>query len=78
MTYDEYKKIINDAVSDYCHRGGSIINVALNTANKEYVYEYDEEMPEDMKLRLTDKAYQAMSRSEDLPSGIRLVRVNFM
>ncbi len=76
MTYDEYKKIISDALAEYCNRGGSILNVALNSTNKEYIYEFDEGLPEDTKLKLVDRAHQAMRRSEDLPKGIRLIRVD--
>ena len=45
--------------------------------NKEYIYEFDDGLPEDTKKKLIDKAHQAMRRSEDLPEGIRLLRVDF-
>ncbi len=77
MTYDEYKQIISEALSEYCVNGGSILNIALNTANKEYIYEFDSGLPEDTKKKLIDRAHQAMGRCEDLPEGIRLLRVDF-
>ncbi len=75
MSYEEYKKIINDAVAEYCNNGGSLLNIALNNPVKEYIYEYDELLSEDAKEKLIDKAHQAMQKGEDLPSGIRLVKV---
>lgn len=77
MTHSEYKKIISDALIDYCNSGGSLLHIALNVANKEYIYEFDESLPEDMKKILIDKAYQAMRRGYDLPKGIHLVKVIF-
>lgn len=77
MTYGEYRDIISSALSKHCTEGGSILNVALNNTNKEYIYEFDKGLPEDTKKILTDRAHQAMSRGEDLPKGIRLVRVDF-
>lgn len=77
MTYPEYKKIISEAVTEYCNKGGSILNIALNNPIKEYIYEFDERLPEDTKKNLIDKAHQAMQQGEDLPPGIRLVKVIF-
>lgn len=77
MTYDEYKKIISDAIADYCNGGGSLLNIALNIANKEYIYTFDSMLPEDGKQKLIDKAHQAMQKGHDLPKGIRLVKVVF-
>lgn len=75
MNYKEYKKIINDAITEYCNNGGSLLNIALNNPVKEYIYDYDEQLSEDAKVNLVDKAHQAMQKGEDLPSGIRLVKV---
>lgn len=77
MTHKEYSEIIDKALSDYCSRGGSLLDIALNLASKEYVYEYDKVLPEDIKSNLSDKAYQAMNKNEDLPEGIRLIQANF-
>lgn len=77
MTYNEYKKIISDAVSEYCNNGGSLLNIALNNPTKEYIYEFDELLPEDTKKHLIDKAHQAIRQEQDLPTGIRLVKVIF-
>ena len=77
MTYEEYRKIICDALSKHCKEGGSIVNVALNNTCKEYIYEFDKGLPEDTKKMLIDKAHQAMNRGESLPEGIRLMEVNF-
>lgn len=77
MTYTEYKKIISDALTEYCSKGGSLLNIALDNIKKEYIYEFDHLYPEDTKKNLIDKAYQAMRIGKDLPSGIRLAKVNF-
>ncbi len=77
MTYNEYKEIINDAISDYCNQGGSLLNIALNSPIKEYIYEFDEMFPEDTKKNLIDKAHQAMQKQIDFPPGIRLIKVIF-
>jgi len=77
MTYEECKKIISNAVADYCNSGGSLLNIALNVANKEYIYTFDHKLPEDVKQKLIDKAHQAMQKGHDLPKGIRLVKVIF-
>lgn len=77
MTYKEYKKIISDAIINYCNDGGSLLNIALNNTKKEYIYEFDNLLPEDAKKRLIDKAHQAMQKDSDLPQGIRLVKVIF-
>jgi hypothetical protein len=42
MSYAEYKKIISDAVIEYCKNGGSLLSIALNYIKKEFVYEFDE------------------------------------
>lgn len=77
MSYNEYKKIISDALSEYCNGGGSLLNIALNHIKKEYVYEFDCDYPEDMKSNLIDKAHQAMQKGWELPEGIRLAKVIF-
>lgn len=75
MTYYEYKKVITDALNEYCNRGGSLLNIALNDILKEYIYEFDEQLPEDTKKNLIDKAHQAMHQGKELPRGIHLVKV---
>lgn len=77
MSYAEYKKIISDALSEYCSSGGSLLNIALNYIKKEYVYEFDGDYPEDTKSYLIDKAHQAMQKGRELPEGIRLTKVIF-
>ncbi len=77
MSYGEYKKIISDALSEYCNDGGSLLNIALNHIKKEYVYEFDGNFPEDTKSNLIDKAHQAMQKGRELPEGIRLTKVIF-
>lgn len=77
MTYDEYKLIINEAISEYCSNGGSLLNIALNNPLREYIYEFDEILSEDVKNKLIDKAHQAMQKEEDLPLGVRLIKVVF-
>lgn len=77
MTYNEYKEIINDALTDYCNNRGSLLNIALNSSRKEYIFEFDDLLPEDTKKSLIDKANQAMLKGIDLPSRIRLSKVIF-
>jgi hypothetical protein len=77
MTYAECKKIIDDAVTEYCNNGGSLLNIALNHTVKEYIYEFDTLLSEDTKEKLIDKAHRAMQREEDLPPGIKLVKMVF-
>lgn len=77
MSYAEYKKIISDAVREYCNNGGSLLNIALNNIRKEYIYDFDFIYPEDTKKNLIDKAHQAMQKGKDLPEGIRLTKVIF-
>lgn len=77
MTYDEYKMIIRHALDDYCNKGGSLLKIALNIYDKEYIFEFDDNYSEDYKKRLTDKAYKAMEKGKDLPNGIRLSKVIF-
>lgn len=77
MTYNEYKKVITEALNEYCKTGGSLLNIALNDIMKEYVYEFDEPLPEDTKKNLIDRAHQAMRHGKDLPRGIYLVKVIF-
>lgn len=77
MTYHEYKKVITEGLNEYCKTGGSLLNIALNDIMKEYVYEFEDSFPEDMKKALIDKAHQAMYQGKDLPSGIYLVKVIF-
>ena len=77
MTYYEYRKVITEALNDYCKTGGSLLNIALNDIMKEYIYEFDEPLPEDTKKNLVDKAHQAMHFGTDLPRGIQLVKVIF-
>ncbi len=77
MSYAEYKKIISEALREYCNSGGSLLNIALNNIKKEYVYEFEKVYPEDMKKYLIDKAHQAMQKGRELPEGIRLTKVIF-
>ncbi len=77
MTQKEYKKIIKEALLDYCNHVGSILHIALDRVKKEYIYEFDKALPEDIKNNLIDKAYQAMKNGDDLPKGIRLKKVIF-
>lgn len=77
MTYNEYKDIISDAVTEYCKNGGSLLNIALSSSSKEYIYEFDHVVSEDIKHNMIDKAHQAMQNELDLPPGIRLVKVIF-
>ncbi len=77
MSYAEYKKIISDALREYCNNGGSLLNIALNNIKKEYIYDFDAAFPEDTKKNLIDKAHQAMQRGKELPEGIRLTKVIF-
>ena len=77
MKYNDYRKIITEAINEYCTNGGSLLNIALNDVNKEYIYEFSEEFPEDIKKNLIDKAHQAMRKNIDLPEGIKLIKVIF-
>lgn len=77
MSYIEYKKIISDALREYCNNGGSLLNIAHNKIKKEYVYEFNSVYPEDTKKNLIDKAHQAMQKGKELPEGIRLAKVIF-
>jgi len=77
MTYDECKKIIRRSLDDYCSKGGSLLKIALNFYEKEYIFEFEEEYTEDDRKYLMDMAYKAMERGKDLPNGIRLSKVIF-
>jgi hypothetical protein len=77
MSYGEYKRIISEALKEYCGNGGSLLNIALNHIRKEYVYEFDTDLPEDIKSNMIDKAHQAMQKGKELPQGIRLTKVIF-
>lgn len=77
MTYDEYKIIISHALDDYCNKGGSLLKVALNIYDNEYIFEFDDDYTDENKKSLIDKAYKAMEKGKDLPSGIRLSKVIF-
>ncbi|MDF2870281.1 MAG: hypothetical protein K0R05_1856 [Anaerocolumna sp.] len=77
MIYQEYEKIVKEALHDYLQRGGSLVEAALKDIPKEYIYEFDDKYPEDTQKQLIDKAHQAMRRRQDLPNGIRLVKVVF-
>lgn len=77
MTYDEYKVIINHSLEDYCSKGGSLLKIALDIFDKEYIFEFEDNYPEDLRKSLTDKAYKAMEKGKDLPNGIRLSKVIF-
>lgn len=77
MTYEEYMKIINEAIIEYCNNGGSLVKIALSNPIREYIYEFDEVLSEDDKEKLIDNAHLAMQREEDLPPGIRLKKVIF-
>lgn len=77
MKYHEYKKVIKEGLDEYCRAGGSLLYVALNEIMKEYIYEFDEPLPEDEKKDLIDKAHQAIRKGKDLPKGIYLKKVIF-
>lgn len=77
MTHREYKKMINDAVAEYCNTGGSLLNIALNKTVKEYIFEFDDMLSEDAKENLIDKAHQAIQKKEDLPPGVQLIKMVF-
>jgi hypothetical protein len=78
MKYQDYEKIVKEALHDYLQRGGSLVEAALKNIPKEYIYEFDDKYPEDTKKQLIDKAHQAMRNRQDLPNGIRLVKVVFI
>ena len=67
--------IISHSLEDYCNKGGSLLKIALNIYDKEYIFEFEDDYSEDLKKSLTDKAYKAMEKGKDLPKGIRLSKV---
>ncbi|MGN6715432.1 hypothetical protein SAMN02745136_01066 [Anaerocolumna jejuensis DSM 15929] len=75
MKYQEYESILKEALLEYLQNGGSLVEAALKDMPKEYIYEFDEKYPEDIKKQLIDKAHRAMRVKKDLPDGIRLVKV---
>ncbi len=75
MKYQEYESILKEALLEYLQDGGSLVEAALKDMPKEYIYEFDEKYPEDIKKQLIDKAHRAMRVKKDLPDGIRLVKV---
>lgn len=73
MEYNEYKDILDQALLDYINSGGSIYFIG-NTV-REYEFSYDcENLPEDTKKNLSDKAVQMILKKKALPKGIRLER----
>lgn len=75
MKYQEYERILKEALQEYLKNGGSLVEAALKDIPKEYIYEFDKKYPEDTKKQMIDKAYQAMGMKKDLPQGVRLVKV---
>lgn len=72
MKYEEYQKIINDAMYDYVNAGGSTFS--LFKVQKRYKFDIeDKTMPSERVDRLIDKAVQAINFKDPLPKGIRLV-----
>ena len=71
MEYIEYKDILDQALLDYINSGGSIYYIT-NTV-REYIFSYENEnLPDDNKKNLSDKAVQMILKRKDLPKGIRL------
>lgn len=75
MIYNKYKKLINDALIEYFENGGSLVYLALHDLNKEYVFEFDEPIPENEKEILIDNAIKAIEEGKDLPENIELVNI---
>lgn len=71
MEYSEYKDILDQALLDYINGGGSIYYIT-NTV-REYIFSYENEnLPDDDKKNLSDKAVQMILKRKALPKGIRL------
>lgn len=71
MEYIEYKDILDQALLDYINSGGSIYYIT-NTV-REYIFSYENEnLPDDNKKNLSDKAVQMILKRKALPKGIRL------
>ena len=75
MRYEDYKKILDQAMIDYVNGGGSIFY--MSCVKKEYIFSYEEEksgvpMAADTKKHLSYKAIQAMLKKEPLTKGIKL------
>lgn len=71
MEYIEYKDILDQALLDYINGGGSIYYIT-NTV-REYIFAYENEnLPDDDKKNLSDKAVQMILKNKALPKGIRL------
>lgn len=71
MEYSEYKDILDQALLDYINGGGSIYYIT-NTV-REYIFSYENEnLPDDSKKNLSDKAVQMILKRKALPKGIRL------
>lgn len=75
MIYNKYKKLITDALIEYFENGGSLVYLALHDLNKEYIFEFDEPLPENEKGILIDKATKAIEEGKDLPENIELVKI---
>lgn len=75
MIYNKYKKLINDALIEYFENGGSLVYLALHDLNKEYIFEFDEPIPENEKEILIDNAIKAIEEGKDLPENIELVNI---
>ena len=54
MKYQDYEKIVKEALHDYLQRGGSLVEAALKNIPKEYIYEFDDKYPEDSNKHLID------------------------
>ncbi len=70
MEYTEYKEILDKAVVDYLHNGGSVFYIG--NVIKEYVFDCDKEMSKESQNRLEQKAIKAITERKRLPDGIRL------
>ena len=75
MIYNKYKKLINDALIEYFENGGSLVYLALHDLNKEYIFEFDEPIPENEKEILIDNAIKAIEEGKDLQENIELVNI---
>lgn len=75
MKYHVCEEILKKALLEYLQDGGSLVDAALKDIPKEYIYEFDDNYPEDTKKQLIDKAHRALRMKRDLPEGIQLVKV---
>ena len=65
MKYSEYKDILDQALLDYINGGGSIYYIT-NTV-REYIFSYENEnLPDDNKKNLSDKAVQVCTTRKGL------------